>query len=358
MILSLLVYRMTKLGHKLFRLAGIFYSLLFSVTISFVTVILVNVLVATVALVWKLLKLERRIFAELSSLMLRTWFSIFIGHLEHFGGLTVVLTGDAFFAKESALVVCNHRSWADTIVLYSIARQVQMHGDLKFLAKRSLLLFPLYGFAGYILDVVIFIKRQSTSAGRRMGNLFSSLSDPHRGTLSYWLVNYLEGTRFTDAKRRGSNAFAKQRGLKPLQHILQPRTKGFVSTVHALRGNAEAVYDVTIGYQESETKIVQPTFISMWLTPTITNRVVHVHQRRIPLSQLPEDDEQLKDWIYTLYEQKDELLRTFKETGAFAGRPMRWNRMTLGFWLHCQFVIYGTTILVLYLAYLIYQNFR
>lgn len=319
---------------------GIIYSSTFSTTISIVTVVVVNTVVGFIVGVWSLLRFSHRNLVAFCSTVLSIWFSIFMGHMEHFGRLTIALTGDPFYVNEAALVVCNHRSWVDTVVLYSLSRQVRMHGDIKFLAKRSLLAFPVFGFAGWILDVVIFIKRQSTSAGRRMGKAFSSLTDPRRDSWPYWLVNYLEGTRFTEKKRDAALDFAKKRDLKQLQHVLQPRTKGFIATVRALRGSAKAVYDVTIGYQEDEKREMKPSFQDMYFTTSGSTRVIHVHQRRIPMSEVPEDEEELKKWIYRLYEQKDELLTGFKRTGTFAGRPMRWNRMTLLYWIRCQMTIY------------------
>ncbi|PXF45184.1 putative 1-acyl-sn-glycerol-3-phosphate acyltransferase 5 [Gracilariopsis chorda] len=342
----------------LLRAFGSLYTAFFSVLISVVTAILVDGVVGLTVSAWRILKLNHQALIKLSSSVLRTWFSIFMGHLEHFGRLTIVLTGDAFHPNESALVVCNHRSWADTVVIYSLARQVRMHGDVKFLAKRSLLVFPVYGFAGWVLDVVIFIKRQSTSAGRRLNRMFSSLTDPRRRQAPYWLISYLEGTRFTHAKRQNAVEFAKKRDLKVLEEVLQPRTKGFISTVHALRTNAQAVYDITIGYTQSENGDMDPTFKQMYLTPARKDRVIHVHQRRIPLSDLPQDDEELKNWVYRLYEQKDELLKAFRTNGCFAARPMRWNRMTWGYWMQCQAIVYGAFGITIYTVYTLFSFAR
>ncbi|CDF33845.1 Lysophosphatidic acid acyltransferase [Chondrus crispus] len=341
---------MTRLTPPLTLAIGLLYSLSFSVWISCVTAFLVDIVVALTVITSRTLKVSHRALVGFCSSVLRTWFSVFMGHLEHFGGITLVMTGDSFCPNESALLVCNHRSWADTIVLYSLARQVRMHGDVKFLAKRSLLVFPIYGFAGWILDVVIFIKRESDSAAQRMTKVFSSLTDPRRERAPYWLINYLEGTRFTRAKLRAAQDFAKKRDLKTLDHVLQPRTKGFIATVHALRGSAKAVYDVTIGYQESDKKHMDPTFPQMYFTPSLAERIIHVHQRRIPLDQIPQDEEELKRWVYKLYEQKDDFLRGFREKGHFDGRPMRWNRMTWMYWVRCQVITYGLFLFFLYCA--------
>lgn len=178
--------------------------------------------------------------------------------------------------------------------------------------------------------------------------MFSRLTDPRRNRAPYWLISYLEGTRFTQKKMERAVEFAKKRDLKVLEHVLQPRTKGFISTVQALRGSAEAVYDFTIGYKENEKKEMSPTFGQMYFTPGTQDRVIHVHQRRIPLSEVPHDEEELKEWIYKLYEQKDELLRGFRQTGRFEGRVMRWNRITWGYWVRCQMVLFGAFLTLMY----------
>jgi Acyltransferase C-terminus len=89
------------------------------------------------------------------------------------------------------------------------------------------------------------------------------------------------------------------------------------------------VYDVTLGYQEDDDaeRNVTPDFVSTLLTPSATPRVVAVHQRRIPLEEVPEDEEELKAWIYRLYAEKDKLLDEFARTGAFPGRKVQWVRM-------------------------------
>lgn len=328
------------------------YSLSFSVLISVSSLFLINTVLALFVGVARIFQIGHYHVVQLCSSVLAVWFSIFMGHLEHFGCLTLTLTGDAFFVGEPALVVCNHRSWMDTVILYSLARQVRMHGDIKFLAKRSLLAVPIYGFSGWVLDVVIFIQRHSTAAGRRMGLLFTSLTDPRRNGWPYWLVNYLEGTRFTVKKRDAAQDFAKKRDLKQLRHVLQPRTKGFIATIRALRGSLSAVYDVTIGYDEDGSFEIVPSFKEMYFTTSPSKkRIIHVHQRRIPLSELPDDEDKLRDWVYKLYEQKDELIDRFKRTGSFSDRPLRWNRISILYWVWCQFSIYGSFTFFAYLTY-------
>jgi len=50
------------------------------------------------------------------------------------------------------------------------------------------------------------------------------------------LLLFCEGTRFTESKHAASVEIAKKKGLPPLKHHLLPRTKGFVHSVHGLKG--------------------------------------------------------------------------------------------------------------------------
>lgn len=308
--------------------------------------VVINLFLGPIILLWSLSKLFPLTLVWFQSTILAIWMSIFISHFEHFAGLKLVLTGDAARSDESALIVCNHTTWTDTVIMYSLARQANLHGDVKFFAKKSLIFFPVFGLIGAILHVVIFITRDYSRAKEGMDKTFSALSDPKRRQ-NFWLVSYLEGTRITKQKLERSQSFSKKRDLRPLRHILQPRTKGFVSSVQELRSVASCVYDVTIGYNVDGDLSPVPKFMEVLLTPCFTReRVVHVHQRRIPISQLPAEEEALKLWTYKLYEQKDDLLEKFRKTGRFPGPQVFWERMSISYALGCSTALWISFVII------------
>jgi len=71
-----------------------------------------------------------------------------------------------------------------------------------------------------------------------------------------------------------------------------------------------AVYDLTIGYKER-----CPLFINN-LYGTDPSEV-HMHIRRIPISEIPESEDGLTKWLFDLFHQKDQILASFSETGSF-----------------------------------------
>eukprot|EP00184_Porphyridium_aerugineum_P004458 CAMPEP_0184705248 /NCGR_PEP_ID=MMETSP0313-20130426/33763_1 /TAXON_ID=2792 /ORGANISM="Porphyridium aerugineum, Strain SAG 1380-2" /LENGTH=367 /DNA_ID=CAMNT_0027166543 /DNA_START=38 /DNA_END=1141 /DNA_ORIENTATION=+ len=310
-------------------------TLLFFVVHMILSIVLADFVMGGSILVLTLLgwKLTMR---KLQSSFLQVWMSSLIGFIEIFGGLTLVVTGDDFVPEESCLFVSNHRSWTDTIAIYSVARQVGAHGYVKFFAKFPLIFFPVYGLAGHITKVVIFIQRSAESATRHFQKAFSFLRDP-KAQHPFWMISYLEGTRLTVKKLEDAQAFAKKRDLRVLNHVLQPRVKGFISMVHELRPVTSAVYDITIGYKEDpNTKEPTPPFTTYLLDYCQgQDRIIHVHQRRIPMNEVPEDEDELKNWIYKLYTEKDELLEQFYKTGHFPGQTVAWERMTTSYAISC-----------------------
>jgi lysocardiolipin and lysophospholipid acyltransferase len=300
---------------------------------------------------WAVLRLPRAPRVALQASVLRVWMTTFIGIYELVAGGTIMLSGDAFRVRESALIVCNHRSWMDTVILYSLARQVGSHGDVKFFAKLSLIAFPVFGIAGALLDVVVFISREISNASGHLDRTFNKLTAYDR-VRPFWMISYLEGTRRTRQKLKDAVAFAKQRDLVPLEHVLQPRTKGFVSSVRALRGTATAVYDVTLGYQETDDaeRHMTPPFLRTMLSPSAEPRIVHVHQRRIPIDDIPVDEEELKKWTYQLYAEKDKLLSEFHRTGAFPGPPQVWHRMSIIYFVSCSLIFWSVFVALVVLC--------
>jgi len=124
-----------------------------------------------------------------------------------------------------------------------------------------------------------------------------------------WLVSFVEGTRAAPEKIKNSKAYAETHGLNPLDHVLLPRTKGFVATVRGLGNHIDAIYDVTIGYEKGV-----PT---LWQYVKGYAPRAHLHVRRYPVDSLPSSDDELSTWLHERFQEKDKLLAHYYEHGAF-----------------------------------------
>lgn len=146
-------------------------------------------------------------------------------------------------AKSWNLVICNHRSWLDIVVLmHVLGRHLP---PPKFFLKRDLLYVPFIGIASWALDMP-FVHRYSRQTLRKKPHLKNrSLENAKRSCDKFrktptTIVNFVEGTRFTKDKheRQGS----------PYQNLLKPQAAGIAFTLEAMGDQFENLIDVTLEY--------------------------------------------------------------------------------------------------------------
>ena len=145
--------------------------------------------------------------------------------------------------EASCIVVANHQSWADILLLQSaIARRGPV---IKFLCKRELAYIPVLGLIMMAFNFPVM---------RRRGRVGGSVENRRRQdrervrqacTVLFEapaaMLTFAEGTRFSDAKRRLSDS--------PHRYLLRPRAGGFTAIVEALAPLRPPVVDLTIRYQ-------------------------------------------------------------------------------------------------------------
>ena len=238
---------------------------------------------------------------------------------ERVAGIECVLTGDdlpGVQQGENALVLSNHLSYTDFLALHSVALRKGVINGVKYFAKEELKWIPLIGF-GIQQSGMIMLKRNWEQDERSIARTFAHLRVQQRAPL--WLVCFLEGTRFTERHMRESHAFAErvlQREDLKFEHVLIPRTKGFLATVGQMcalpNRHITHIYDFTIGYGEHH---VAPNIIQIFTNPrAFTGFKVYVHVKRFAISELPptHDKRALADWCYERFKEKEKMISNLK----------------------------------------------
>ena len=213
--------------------------------------------------------------------------------------------------REDALLIANHQQMPDIPAIMKLAKTKDRLGDLKFFVKKQLKWAPGVGWGMQFLDCP-FIDREWSSDSANIRRTFSKLVD---NQVPMWLVSFVEGTRATLPKLEASREFARSRGLAETRHVQVPRTKGFTASVQGLRGHVTAVYDLTIGYEEGVPTLWQ------YLKGLVGR--VHLHVRRLPIEELPETDEGLRQWLLERFVEKDRLMENYYQTGKFPDTRMQ-----------------------------------
>ncbi len=272
------------------------------VAFGFVTLLLING-AQTFSLV--LVPFSRPAFRRFNRWCAATWWGGCVVGSRVVLGTRLVLTGDDVPVAENALLVVNHQQMPDIVALMTLARPRRRLGDLKFFVKHALKWVPGLGWGMQFLGCP-FLRRDWASDRELIDRTFKTIVGEQ---IPVWLVSFVEGTRSTPEKIRASAVWARERGIEPFRNVLAPRSKGFAATVGGLRHHLDAVYDITIGYEDGV-----PT---LWQYILGCVKRTHLHAERFPVDDLPESDDGLRDWLFERFRAKDELLEHFYVTGSF-----------------------------------------
>ncbi|XP_073981181.1 1-acyl-sn-glycerol-3-phosphate acyltransferase delta-like isoform X2 [Rhodnius prolixus] len=213
-----------------------------------------------------------------------------------------------YFGKEHGYLIMNHTYDVDWLIGWIFCERVGVLGNCKAYAKRSIQYVPTMGWAWKFSESV-FLERNFDKDKEIIGRQVAEIAqypDP------MFLLLFAEGTRFSDDKHKASLNFAKEKGLPLLQHHLTPRTKGFTASLPHLRGRVPAIYNIQLCFDKSD--YVKPTVMNLLLGKPI---VGHMHFERIPVENVPEDEEEAAQWLRDLYNKKDKMMDSFLKTGDF-----------------------------------------
>lgn len=169
------------------------------------------------------------------------------------------------------LVLANHQSWVDILVLQRIFhRKIPF---LKFFIKKELLWFPFLGQAWWAMDFP-FVKRYTKSYLQKKPHLKGKDLEITRKACRKFkkmpvsIMNFVEGTRFTNEKHR--------RQQSPYSHLLKPKAGGIAFVLGSMGEQIHRVLDVTIVYPDGVT--------SFWALLCGKIREIKVHVRSLPVS--------------------------------------------------------------------------
>ena len=143
------------------------------------------------------------------------------------------------------LVISNHQSWLDIVVLQRIF--YRRTPFLRFFLKKELIWLPFLGLSMWALDFP-FMKRYSKAylekhpdmKGRDLETTRKSCARFKRMPVA--VMNFVEGTRFTAAKARKQES--------PFAGLLRPKAAGVAFVLGAMGENLKSILDVTISYSE------------------------------------------------------------------------------------------------------------
>ena len=204
------------------------------------------------------------------------------------------------------LVVSNHRSWVDILVLQAVFnRRIPF---LKFFLKQQLIWVPFLGVAWWALDFP-FMRRYSPA--------YLEKHPKHRGkdlevtrracgkfrVIPTSVMNFVEGTRYTSQKHAALDS--------PYRNLLPPRPGGVSFVLSAMGGTLHSMLDVTIVYTSGTP--------SLWdlCCGRVSTVIVDLRRRAIEAwiaagdyAGDPAFRERFKTWLGGIWADKDRTLES------------------------------------------------
>ena len=207
--------------------------------------------------------------------------------------------------NEWYLVVANHQSWVDILVLQNIFhRKIPF---LKFFMKKQMLWVPIVGLTCWALDFPIMRRYSETQLRKRPHLRGKDMEITRKAcekfkTTPVSIMNFLEGTRFTSEK------YSKQQS--PYANLLKPRAGGIAFVLAAMGEQLHRILDVTIVYPQGTN--------SFWAFLCGKVSEIKVRVQSFPIhkeiigdySQDMEFRELFQDWLNTFWAEKDRCINT------------------------------------------------
>lgn len=160
-------------------------------------------------------------------------------------GNTLDFRGTDILEKDkNSLILSNHRSWADILILQSILNR--RTPPIRFIVKRELIFMPIVGLICWAYEYP-FVRRRSLKFGKGkdsktksdLNTIRSKIDKMSATNLS--LINFVEGTRF--------NILKSERHASPFKHLLNPHVGGLFNILKNYWDRLDQVLNFTIVYQ-------------------------------------------------------------------------------------------------------------
>ena len=275
------------------------YGFLFSILFQITLLLFINVLLLP------LYFFKRHIYQWIFQRITEVYMLHFAYIFHYIMGNRVIESGDELIPNENALLIVNSTHLTDFLPIVLQSPRCGRIGAMRFFMSEEISKIPLVGFGFYMMDS-IYLKRNFRDDKPFILNTFKRFRNKY---YPFWLTYFPEGKTCTPKRLKESQEYCKQRNIPHFNHLLHPRPSPFIVTIQQLRNVIPYVYDVTLGYP-------QPSSLACIFFPG-EGVPIHMNIKRIDVSTIPEEDDELIDWLNALWVEKDQKLAYFAEHKHF-----------------------------------------
>lgn len=248
---------------------------------------------------------------------------------------------------QECVVIVNHQSTGDVPSLMTV-----LQNKSQIIPRMLWIMDRFFKWTNFGLVSAIhgdfFIRAGKDTRDAQLVRLKNHLQNVYGSRKRQWIVLFPEGG-FLRKRIEVSQRFARKNNLPHLEHVSLPRAGALHTIVNTLHpstcttlngyfsndGNANHfpkkldlqtdsdkvrpikwAIDITIGYPN-----VQPIGLPSTITMLTDPCKIFVHYRKFPIEEVPLETTALTQWLYDRFQEKEELLKEFYQTGTFPLHP-------------------------------------
>ncbi|GGO75249.1 acyltransferase [Bowmanella pacifica] len=207
------------------------------------------------------------------------------------------------------LVMANHISWLDIILLmhFSCGRIPAT----KFFIKQELIWMPFIGLGAWALDMP-FMRRYNAEFLNKHPHLKGKDLEATKKscekfcTIPTTVINFVEGTRFTEQKHRSKGS--------PYNNLLSPKAGGVAFTLASMGDLFDDIIDVTLVYPNNRQHVMMDMLCGKLTKVVLRAKAIPLAEQLV--GDYQEDDEfrqQFQGWLNQLWQEKDSLIQQLRD---------------------------------------------
>ena len=207
------------------------------------------------------------------------------------------------------LIFCNHLSGFDIAAQSYVLRN---HAPmLKFFLKKELLYVPFMGLGCWALDMP-FMNRTSPAKLKKTPKLRGKDLETTRKACQKFkhlptsIMNYAEGSRFTEEKRQRQNS--------PFNNLLRPKAGGIAFALSAMGEQFSNVLNMTLVYPDNPDNILLDAMCGRLKRVVVRIEALPVPQ--VDAERYANESEyrvEFQSWLNEIWQQKDAQIEQLKQ---------------------------------------------
>ncbi|CAH1991185.1 unnamed protein product [Acanthoscelides obtectus] len=296
------------------------------------------------------LLISNRLYRYLTDLFFTCWQLYPTALLQKLCHCNFEVTGDPIYTEETSILLVNHRTRTDwnffwPALYHSTIGRGKLSHSTKLVLKNGIRLIP---GAGWVMQMSLFIyvKRKWQEDKDTLQKYINYITDIR---YKHNILLFPEGTDLTEKTKMESDIYAINHNKEKYKYVLHPKPTGFVHLSHQLlkNGNLDAVYDVTLIYPD---RVPQN---ELYLLTGRYPKQIKIHLARYSKEILPRTEEGLKIFLEQRWQEKENTIREFYDTGNFPpGNTLRCE----GDWKIYAALVFWTVLPYITLYYLIFST--